>query len=250
MKITCNIIEDLMQQYVDGVLSDDSRQLVEEHLDGCEECRQKEQQIRSICRELDEAAKAGAVPEARQDYGSLRRFRRWITLRRALTITLSVLVTFCVVVGGVFLMFDLESYMPYQKTGMHVNENGMMFMDEPYYGYRGAYSGIDLNGDMIEIFYMTDTFQKRHLGKPTRGHVVDFGVEDQGTRTNEECVREKIPPIDKLYYLKEEYVKEKHLKDPFDSHASLIPLDAGKEEELRIVNEIENDSILVWERSK
>ena len=32
MKITCNIIEDLLPLYVDDMVSEDSRQLVEEHL--------------------------------------------------------------------------------------------------------------------------------------------------------------------------------------------------------------------------
>ena len=53
MKITCNVIEDLMVQYVDGTLSEDSRLLVVEHLDSCGEYRKKVQQIRTICEELD-----------------------------------------------------------------------------------------------------------------------------------------------------------------------------------------------------
>ena len=32
MKITCNIIEDLLPLYVDDMVSEDSRKLVEEHL--------------------------------------------------------------------------------------------------------------------------------------------------------------------------------------------------------------------------
>ena len=32
MKITCNIIEDLLPLYIDDMVSEDSRQLVEEHL--------------------------------------------------------------------------------------------------------------------------------------------------------------------------------------------------------------------------
>ena len=31
MKITCNIIEDLLPLYIDDMVSEDSRQLVEEH---------------------------------------------------------------------------------------------------------------------------------------------------------------------------------------------------------------------------
>ena len=250
MKITCSIIEDLMQQYVDGILSDDSRRLVEDHLDSCEECRQKLLQIRSISEELDAGAKAGQAPIAEQGYGSFRRFRRWFKLRRTLTIILSVLITFCVACGGLFLMFDLESYMPYQKTGMSVDKDGMMFMEQPFYMYRGVYSGVDSSGAMIEVFYMTDTFQKRHLGNPTRIHIVDFGAKDEGTWTDENGAEEKNPPIDKVYYIAEEYVKNKHLLSLFGSHATLIPPGTSKDEELRIVKDVENNSILVWERSE
>ena len=250
MKITCNVIEDLMQQYVDGILSDDSRRLVEEHLESCEGCRQKLLQIQSICRELDEGTKPVAATAGEQEYGSFQRFRRWLNLRRTLSIVVSVLITFCVVVGGAFVMFDLESYMPYEKTGMHVNKDGEMFMDEPFYGYRGVYGGIDASGAMIEVFYMTDTFQKRHMGEVTKGHVVDFGEEDQGTWTDEDGTETKIPPIDKVYYLAEEYVDDKHQLNPFYSHPALIPEGASKEEEQSIITEIENKSVLVWERSE
>ena len=39
MKISCNIIEDLLPLYVDDMVSEDSRQLVEEHLKVCPTCR-------------------------------------------------------------------------------------------------------------------------------------------------------------------------------------------------------------------
>ena len=39
MKISCNVIEDLLPLYVDDGVSEDSRQLVEEHLRDCPSCR-------------------------------------------------------------------------------------------------------------------------------------------------------------------------------------------------------------------
>ena len=39
MKISCNIIEDLLPLYVDDMVSEDSRQLVEEHLKECTTCQ-------------------------------------------------------------------------------------------------------------------------------------------------------------------------------------------------------------------
>lgn len=41
MKITCNIIQDMLPLYVDDVLNVDSRKMVEEHLKDCEACREK-----------------------------------------------------------------------------------------------------------------------------------------------------------------------------------------------------------------
>ncbi|MCF6459768.1 zf-HC2 domain-containing protein [Clostridium sp. Cult3] len=41
MKITCNVIEDLLPLYVEGLTSDDTRVLVEEHLKTCIDCRKQ-----------------------------------------------------------------------------------------------------------------------------------------------------------------------------------------------------------------
>ena len=39
MKYDHNVIKDLLPLYIDDVLSDSSRQIVDEHLDECEDCR-------------------------------------------------------------------------------------------------------------------------------------------------------------------------------------------------------------------
>ena len=35
MRITCDVIQDLMPSYVDGILSEDSQALVKEHMESC-----------------------------------------------------------------------------------------------------------------------------------------------------------------------------------------------------------------------
>ena len=37
-EINCNIIRDILPLYVDDVVSDDTKKMVEEHLKNCEEC--------------------------------------------------------------------------------------------------------------------------------------------------------------------------------------------------------------------
>ena len=39
MKITCDIVRDLMPLYVDDVCSDDSRKLIEDHINHCSKCQ-------------------------------------------------------------------------------------------------------------------------------------------------------------------------------------------------------------------
>ena len=38
--LTCDVVKDLLPSYVDGICSEDSKQIVEEHLAACPECRQ------------------------------------------------------------------------------------------------------------------------------------------------------------------------------------------------------------------
>lgn len=45
MRITCEIIKDLLPLYYDNVCSEDSRKLIEEHLLTCEKCRDELNQI-------------------------------------------------------------------------------------------------------------------------------------------------------------------------------------------------------------
>ena len=45
MKISCEIIKDLLPLYFDDVCSDDSKSLVDEHLETCNECKSRLQLI-------------------------------------------------------------------------------------------------------------------------------------------------------------------------------------------------------------
>lgn len=45
MKISCNIIKDLLPLYVENIVSNESKVLVEEHLKSCTECQAKLQKM-------------------------------------------------------------------------------------------------------------------------------------------------------------------------------------------------------------
>ena len=49
MDISCKIIEDLLPLYIDGVCSEESKKLVEEHLSECSRCEDMFKQMKSLC---------------------------------------------------------------------------------------------------------------------------------------------------------------------------------------------------------
>ena len=50
-KTECEIVQDLLLGYVDGVLNEESKKLVEKHLSECEKCRKKLEDIRKDIKE-------------------------------------------------------------------------------------------------------------------------------------------------------------------------------------------------------
>ena len=48
MKTDCRVIEDLIPLYLDGVCSVQTKELVEEHLGGCENCRKLIEQVHPV----------------------------------------------------------------------------------------------------------------------------------------------------------------------------------------------------------
>ena len=48
MKLSCNVIKDLLPLYVEKITSEDSDRLVEEHLAECAECTEWEQKLKEV----------------------------------------------------------------------------------------------------------------------------------------------------------------------------------------------------------
>ena len=77
MKISCNVVQDLMQPYAEGILSDDSIRLVDEHVAECCTCKEKLDEIRSINQELDGKIEAGTISATQDLYQDAVTFRNF-----------------------------------------------------------------------------------------------------------------------------------------------------------------------------
>ena len=135
MKISCNIIRDLLPLYAEDLASDDTRALVDEHICDCESCTNFLKELR-----LDMP-----VPmETETD--SLKKVKKTILRRRALSIMASV---FTVITLASFVITWL--FAPFQLTkeqaldDFYVREDGAVVLDYSPYVIGRSLSGMNEN---------------------------------------------------------------------------------------------------------
>lgn len=183
---------------------------------------------------------ANDTREQRKLFGS----KKWIIIRTSLLTAAAAIV---LLIAGYWSAFVVESYIPYEDSGIRITGEGQLYVDKPYNGLHGPFSGLDKDGKQIEIIFLTSTFASRTWEKPIKSSVWDFGISDVYT-TDEEGNMIPDPPVDKVYYLSEKYVNDNNLLQDRRKHNMLIPLEASEQEELELLEEIKDSSVLVWER--
>lgn len=254
MKINCNVVQDLMQLYVEGLLSKDSETLVEEHLAECELCRTKLAELQSINAELNGAADEAIVSDANTingDVGTFRSFKRWLTLRRTITAIVTAAVAVAIVIGGIYYIEAHESYIPYDETGITVTDNnGAFYIDKNYcchHGYSFVTETVDGENHCVVFTYLTSSIYSDHLEKKPESKelfAIYSEIEGQSVDDNGEMLDDIVTEV---YYLPEEYVAKQGLLN--DKHSSLIPLDASEKEQQSIIKQMKADSVLLWKRN-
>jgi hypothetical protein len=235
-----------MPLYIDDVLSDESKAAVEEHLTGCSECRQYFRKMHD-----DDIPDSDAMHEEiinRLDEAeSLKKLKRSILLKRIITIAVTAAVVIGLVIAGDILIYHNPKYISYEEAGIRMTENGDMYVEKPYYGYKGVYWGKDGKGNRITIFFLTSSYYSRNWGKVSddnRQHVMRFHA------------TEDPDAVDKVYYLPEKYVKENRLQGLFSKDNTLFDhiyrqsTKLGEEQmqaEIdKLIAEIEGEATVVW----
>lgn len=122
MKITCNIIEDLLPLYVDDMVSEDSRKLVEEHLKECPACRKmQEEMMRENC--LSAGRKDGNSAQINKTEAEpLKKIRRRIRKKRILSVILTVALVAAAGGIGHYWYYDKENYISWDEANISVKD--------------------------------------------------------------------------------------------------------------------------------
>ena len=107
MKITCDVIQDLMPSYIDGILSEDSKALVEEHMGTCQECRKM--------LEIMKEEQGKEQNQMRSSAATLKKIRKKLIVRRVLTATVAVILTLIVAAAGYNHWYKKKKYMTLEQ---------------------------------------------------------------------------------------------------------------------------------------
>lgn len=119
MKVSCDIIRDLLPLYAEDMVSQASREMVDEHLCGCDEC----------VKELGRLKKAEKVP-AEIETQALKRLGKAIRRRRLLTAAAAVMTVLTLAVTGIIFMIT-PCYLTAEEAveGVELREDGGLAID-------------------------------------------------------------------------------------------------------------------------
>ncbi len=104
MNISCEIIKDLLPLYHDGVCSEDSKKVIEEHLEHCESCRDE---LRAMDSELPITNRTENLAEAEAVKKLSKRWKKGM-IKSVLKGALFSLVTVIVVLLILYLFIGIE----------------------------------------------------------------------------------------------------------------------------------------------
>jgi hypothetical protein len=161
--IKCDVIMDLIPLYHDGVCSEESRKLVEAHLESCESCR-------VYLAELEEEFKMESMVQdvEQRSAESFVRVKKELSKNRFRVGLISAILTLVIGFGAYWGIFGYELPMAFEPELVSVTElpdGGLevRFNGDSLYGSYWGEKIIEENGveKRIKVFYLTETLWTR-----------------------------------------------------------------------------------------
>ena len=149
MKITCSVIQDLLPLYAENLACDDTRRLVEEHIDLCPNCQS----------ELKKIKRLPTAPSSGSDRRSLAGMRRYLFRQRLLAACLAAALLLAIGLSALAVI-TTPIYFPYAKDQVSVTagENGAVTVRfAPEITHREVYQVYDEEADARSVTLWTWT---------------------------------------------------------------------------------------------
>lgn len=159
-EISCDVIRDLFLPYLDGTASQDTRKLVEEHLEGCKACRDMYEEMKTdfltdICIADRQAATQASTAE-------LYRFKRFLSGRHIRTAALSVVCAVALLMGIAVFMNQKVVSIDYEDAGIQIyeeNEDAVYYKTDIRGNYHWNYE-YDINTGVGTICFEQSLWEK------------------------------------------------------------------------------------------
>ena len=130
-RINCNVIGDLLPLYADEVVSEDTKTLVEEHLEECADCTEKYAQMK---REIELDIGLKAVEAEKQ---AILLAKKKIRKKRIVTAVVSCIIGVIVIVAAVFILNNIRIPAVYEKERFKVDVREVGGTECMYLDYTG-----------------------------------------------------------------------------------------------------------------
>lgn len=159
-KVNCNVIQDILPLYIDDVVSDDTRELVEEHLQNCEICQKVYDETKmDLASELNVH---GQTKENNNEGKDLINFKRFFIRRKIRAVLISIVATIAFLVAVITFMNSHVTYISYKDAGITITSNGA---DEVQYTtkIKGNYhwiTSLDSETGIAKIYFEQSLWEK------------------------------------------------------------------------------------------
>lgn len=154
MKISCNMIRDILPLYVEDMASQDTRDLVEEHIASCENCKKRLEEMRTF-----------EEPPVDTDIAPLRNIQNTLRKKKLQTIILSVMVTLVFAVVTIAYL-TTPAYISYNENAVSIIEKDdgtvLLNFSEEVSGYNvNQYPAADNSGYVYDITTWETIWQQK-----------------------------------------------------------------------------------------
>ena len=227
--IKCGVVKDLLPLYVDDIVSEESREVVKEHLTTCADCKRYHEKLK-------EDAEAPIKKNAADEKEAIRKIRSRINRKKILAICITAMSTAAIALGLYYMIFVKQSYLSYEESGLYV-ENADLFTREPYYCYYGFGSPQE---DTVFVYLSTTEYEKNK--KRNEAVLVD-DLQREVTIFDGEKESKELSVVKHIYYVPQEYVNR--MKDGYwvmgDTYSEYMEMNQAR------LKELKKASILIWE---
>ena len=190
MKISCDVIRDLLPLYVEDMLSNDSKNIVDEHIEQCESCRDE---LKKLSGDEVHSCAVNQI-ENKSIYDTLNKIRKRISFKIQITVLISVIFTSIVAVFAWDYYDNHRIYMPYKEAKIKWVKDSMITSEK----YRDVDRVISTDGkSLIIVLNRThrtsndSSYSDRIIWKgPNR----EYSYEDKNGK-------EKLANIEAVYYM-------------------------------------------------